>query len=51
MKKILIVCSGGMSSSMVARKVQEKLQRDHLNISVCARGAVEGKKLFCAIVS
>ncbi|MCF0259711.1 MAG: PTS cellobiose transporter subunit IIB [Erysipelotrichaceae bacterium] len=46
MKKILIVCAGGMSSSMVAKKAQQKFQRDQMDISVSARGASEGKKLL-----
>lgn len=48
MKRILIVCAGGMSSSMVAKKAEEKFQADHLEISVTARGVGEGKKLLQA---
>ncbi|MCF0259710.1 MAG: PTS cellobiose transporter subunit IIB [Erysipelotrichaceae bacterium] len=48
MKRILIVCAGGMSSSLVAKKAEEKLQSESAEISITARGVGEGKKLLKA---
>ncbi|MCF0261078.1 MAG: PTS cellobiose transporter subunit IIB [Erysipelotrichaceae bacterium] len=48
MKKILIVCAGGMSSSLVAQKAEEKLQSEKVDISITARGVGQGKKMLQA---
>ena len=44
MKKVLIICAGGMSSSLIAKKTMELLQKDGEDIFVEACGTGEGKK-------
>lgn len=43
MKKALIICAGGMSSSMIAMKTQELLQKQGYDVVMDARGTQGGK--------
>lgn len=42
MKNALIICAGGMSSSLLAKKVSDKFVADGKNIKVNATGTGEG---------
>lgn len=44
MKKALIICAGGMSSSMIAMKTEELLRKQGYDIHMEARGTQGGKK-------
>ena len=43
MTRALIICAGGMSSSMIAMKTQELLQKQGYEIEMTARGTQGGK--------
>lgn len=43
MKKALIICVGGMSSSMIAKKTTEELAKRNQDIEVTALGVIEGE--------
>ncbi|GIO24113.1 PTS cellobiose transporter subunit IIB [Oceanobacillus sp. J11TS1] len=44
MKKVLIICAGGMSSSLMAKKTTEYLKNKGNDIEIEATGATEGNK-------
>lgn len=46
MKKALIICAGGMSSSLMAKKTTEFLKKEGHDIELEATGANEGQKLI-----
>lgn len=46
MKKALIICAGGMSSSMIAMKTTEVLKSKGYDIEVDARGVNEGEQMI-----
>lgn len=46
MKNVLIICAGGMSSSVLAKKSTEFLQEKGNNIQVEATSTNEGKKMI-----
>ncbi|MEY8468278.1 PTS cellobiose transporter subunit IIB [Faecalibaculum rodentium] len=46
MKKALIICVGGMSSSMIAKKTTESLQAKNHDVEVTAVGVIEGEQLI-----
>lgn len=46
MKKALIICAAGMSSSMMAKKTTDFLQAKGLQVEVDATPATEGDKLI-----
>lgn len=46
MKKVLIICAGGMSSSMIAKKTEDLLTSQGHEISMTARGVTEGELLI-----
>lgn len=46
MKKVLIICAAGMSSSMMAKKTTEFFKEKGQNIEVDAVPATEGDKLI-----
>lgn len=43
MKKVLIICAGGMSSSLLAQKTMDSLQEDGYDILVEATGTYSGQ--------
>lgn len=43
-KTALIICAGGMSSSLIAKKTMNYLQAEGLDIVMDARGVPEGTK-------
>lgn len=45
-KKALIICVGGMSSSMIAKKTTEELAKRGEDIVVDALGVIEGEKMI-----
>lgn len=45
-KKALIICVGGMSSSMIAKKTTEELAKRGQDIVVDALGVIEGEKMI-----
>lgn len=45
-KKALIICVGGMSSSMIAKKTTEELAKRGKDIEVDALGVIEGEKMI-----
>lgn len=45
-KKALIICVGGMSSSMIAKKTTDELKKRGQDILVEAIGVIEGEKLI-----
>lgn len=45
-KKALIICVGGMSSSMIAKKTTEELKKRGDDVLVEAIGVIEGEKLI-----
>lgn len=44
MVKVLIICAGGMSSSLIAKKTTELLKSKGHDIEVDATGCIEGPK-------
>jgi len=46
MRKVLIICAGGMSSSLLAKKTTELFKNKGEDIEVDATGATEGGKLI-----
>lgn len=46
MKKALIICAGGMSSSVIAKKTTEKLQADGHEIELDSTSASQGIKII-----
>ncbi|MCM3740953.1 PTS cellobiose transporter subunit IIB [Oceanobacillus luteolus] len=46
MKKALIICAGGMSSSLMAKKTSELLKDKGHDIEIDAAGSSEGQKLI-----
>lgn len=45
-KKVLIVCVGGMSSSMIARKVMQQLQSKNLDVYVEASDVTTSQRFI-----
>lgn len=43
-KKALIICVGGMSSSMIAKKATEELHKRNQDVDVTALGVLEGEE-------
>lgn len=46
MKKVLIICAGGMSSSLIAKKATENLQKNEHQIVVHATSQSQGATLI-----
>lgn len=46
MKKALIICAGGMSSSMIAKKTTDLLQSKGKEIELDATSATQGSKMI-----
>ena len=44
MKKILLICNAGMSTSMLVKKMQESAQEQGLDLEVEAQSLTEAKK-------
>ena len=44
MKKILLICNAGMSTSMLVEKMQESAQEQGLDLEVEAQSLTEAKK-------
>lgn len=44
MKKVLLICMGGMSSSIMANKINERIKREDKNIEAKFCGVTQGKK-------
>lgn len=45
MKRVLIICSAGFSSMMMARKAEKLMEDQGLDVRIDARGIMEGKQL------
>lgn len=43
-KQALIICVGGMSSSMIAQKTTDELKKRGIDVEVEALGVIEGEK-------
>lgn len=46
MKNVILVCNAGMSSSLMAKKVSEQLEKDGYDIHVDATTSGDSKKVF-----
>lgn len=46
MKKVLMICSAGMSGTILARRVQEQMNQLDPDIEVKAAGVVEGRRMM-----
>lgn len=46
MKKALIICAGGMSSSLIAKKTTDHLQKQGKDIELDATSQSQGAKLI-----
>ncbi|MDY2957709.1 PTS sugar transporter subunit IIB [Floccifex sp.] len=46
MKKILLVCNAGMSTSILVKKMQQEAEKQGLDVQVEAKSLTEAKKNF-----
>lgn len=44
MKKILLVCSAGMSTSMLVKKMQDAAKSENIDVNIEAKSLTEAKK-------